>query len=195
MGQPFVEVVLEGPRGRARGFAEGYLAGRGIEADLLDAEEEGFEREALREHLREILHPAAEVLHLLVPAQAAEAVRQAAEIAASRGMPLAVRKTRAIAGARFEFSFTAFSPVLGRRVLSLLSELPEGVRVLRDRPDQERVDPAAHGIEAYSPAHEYEIRAKGTVEGDLAGVLAVHRRLREEDAVRLGGAELVPIEP
>jgi hypothetical protein len=195
MGQTFVEVVLEGPRGRARGFVEGYLAGRGVEARLLDAEEEGFERETLREHLREVLHPGAEVLHLLVPAGALEEVREAAETAAGRGIGLAIRKIRPLVGASVAFTLEGFSPEHGRRVLALLADLPEGVALRRERPFEERLDPDARGIEAYSPAHEYELRGKGTVEGDLEGVLSVHRRLREESAVRLGRAELIPIEP
>jgi hypothetical protein len=195
MGRTFVEVVVEGPRGRSRGFVEGYLAGRGLDERLLDAEEEGFDCETLRERLREILHPGEEVLHLLVPAETLDEVREAADAAASRGIVVAIRASRPLVGASFVFSFAAYSPEHGRRVLALLSDLPEGVRLLRERPFEERLDPAARGIEAYSPAHEYEFRGKGTVEGDLEGVLAVRRRLRDESAVRLGRAELIPIEP
>ena len=195
MGTVFVEVVLKGPRRRARGFVEGYLAGRGIREPVLDAEEEGFERETLRERLIGVLHPSTRVMHLLVPAPAVQAVREAAQASEARGIPAVVLETREIARASLEFSFAAFSREHGRRLLSLLDGLPEGVRILRDRPFEERIDPGALGIEAYAPAHEYEIRGEGTIEGDLEGVLAVRRRLREEDAIRLGRARLIAVEP
>ncbi len=195
MGTAWVEVVLRGSRRRARGFVEGYLAGSGVRDAVLDAEEEGFERETLRERLSGVLHPSARVMHLLVPAPAVEAVREAARAAEARGIPAAVVETREIARATLEFSFSAFSREHGRRLLSLLDGLPEGVRLLRDRPFEERIDPGALGVEAYAPAHEYEIRGEGTIEGDLEGVLAVRRRLRDEDAIRLGRAGLFAVEP
>jgi hypothetical protein len=195
MGRAHVEVVVEGPRGRARGFVEGYLTGRGVGARLLDAEEEGFGRDTLREQLREFLHPRAEVLHLLVPAEALDPVREAVDAAASAGVPVAIRRVLQVVGASFEFSFSAFSREHGRRLVSLVESLPREVRVLRDAPFEERVDPTARGIEAYSPVHEYEIRGKGTVEGDFEGVLAVRRRMCEESAIHLHRAELIAIEP
>ena len=51
--------------------------------------------------------------------------------------------------------------------------------------DQEReeVDPEAHGVDLYAPAHEYVFRVRGRITGVLDGVVAIHRQLRDTDFV------------
>jgi hypothetical protein len=191
MATRYCEIVLEGSRGRARGFIDGFLAGRHALPGLLsDAEEEGFDVETLRQRIREAVHPRSETSHLLVEERRVDAVAEAVAEAAERGIPARVVSTRAIAGARFRFTMSAYSEEGASRVRGAFERLPDGVRLMPDTTFQERRDPAARGVEAYAPAHAYELRGEGGVEGDLEGVLALLRLCRREEIVRVTEAAL-----
>ncbi len=185
------EVTIAGPRGRARGFVEGYLAGRGaLSGPLPEAEEEGFDAESLRERLSESLHPGSQTVHLLVEERSLDVLREAVGAAGSCGVAIRIVETRPIAGARFEFSLAAYSEEHGRRILGWFERLPGGVRLEPAEPFRVRRDPRASGTEVYAPAHAYELRGEGAVEGDLEGVLALLRLCRDEDLVRVRRAVL-----
>lgn len=187
----YLEMVVDGPRGFTLGFIEGFLRGRGLEDTVLDADREGFDCEPLRERIREILAPSVDTLHLLCPEALVPAVRQAVEAAASHGAAVAIRHERPLAGARFSFSFTVYSRPHGERVRGYFQHLPKGVTLSPDTSFREILHPEDAGVEVYTPAHEYELRGKGTVEGPVEGVLALYRICRDEELIREGKAQLL----
>lgn len=191
MAEEFVELVVDGPRGWDIGFVRGFLAGRGLEAPILQAEEEGFACESFAEKAREVFQPGRERMHLLVPRGASALVKEAVTESAARGQAMAVRSERPLAGARFRFFARIFSRVHGERIRRLLTELPEGARAMTGSRWEEREDPDAKGEELYAPVHEYELKGEGAVEGELLAVLDVYRRCREEELIRVERAELI----
>lgn len=191
MPHRYREVVVGGPRGRGLGFLEGFFAGRGHGKSLLDAEEEGFDCQTLREQLREILHPKAEWFHVLVPDDRLALVREAVEAAASRHLPLEIHQTRAVSGARFSFSCSVYSREHGQRIRGGFERLPEGVSLQPEQPFEEIIRPGSKGIAVYAPDHQYELRGHGDVTGPLEGVLAVHRFCRDEALIRSSRIESV----
>jgi hypothetical protein len=56
-----------------------------------------------------------------------------------------------------------------------------GVRLVDE--EREEIDPAAHCVDLYVPAHEYTFRSRGRIIGVLDGVVAIHRELRDTDFV------------
>jgi hypothetical protein len=191
MGRGYIEWVIDGPTGCAAGFLEGYFAARGVGDRVLDAEIEGFDVEPLREAVREMLHPGHERAHLLVPTSQGNLVEEALRAAKDRGLPLEPHARRSIALARFEFTAAAYSKEAGARLRALFEELPAGVFLRPDRPFKERVDPDARATDVYAPAHAYELRGKGLVEGPVEGVIAIFRECAAEGTLRLGKIELV----
>lgn len=185
------EMVIEGPRGLALGFVHGYLAGRGLTDQVFDAEAEGVCCESFREKFREFLNPKRETVHLLVPESLAEKAKEALARSRERDIPLTLLHERVIARLRFSYSFQIFSREHGKRIRSWFESLPEGVSLSRKAVLAERIDPEAKGIEMYSPVHDYELRGKGTVEGEVSGVLEFHRLCRDEELIETG--ELEPI--
>ena len=195
MSSRYHELVIEGPRGWALGFIQGFLRGRGVDGRLLDAEKEGFDCEPLREKIRELLHPAAETSHLLVPEELVPMVREALGDADASARGLVLRHERPIGSARFGFSCAAYSRVDGQRIRDLFENLPEEVRLTAGTQFEETTDPEVQGPGLYAPAHGHEFKGEGGVEGALEGVLAIYRICRGEAMIRLGPAELVPAEP
>jgi hypothetical protein len=183
MGARYAELVIDGPRGWDMGFIQGFLRSRGFAGTVLDAEAEGFHCAGLREQLREALHPAAETLHLLVPVDLVPAILDAVDDSSKAGRPMAVRQRRAVGGAWFRFTVHVFSKEHARRVRAIFNNLPEGVALSADASFEEIVDDGVRGVELYAPVHAYEMNGEGAVEGDLEGVLAVHRACRKDEQV------------
>jgi hypothetical protein len=187
----YYELVIEGPRGWGSGFLHGFLLGCGSRQAVLDAEEEGFEVESLREQIREILLPTAEVLHLVVPGPLVADVRRAVKAAASRGRAMTIKHEQALAGARFRFELSIYSREHAARWRRRFDHLPAGVRLSKGTSFTEIRDPDARGLEMYAPVHQYELRGEGEVEGDLEAILPIYRVCRDEELVQVSCAELI----
>ena len=192
MATRYHEIALEGPTGRTLGFVQGFLAGRGHAGRALDAWKEGFDCESLRERIRELFQPQMQTYHLLVPADLVPTVHEALRQGDAQDLAITIREERPIEGARFTFEFQVYSREHGPRIRSLFDPPPAGVALSADASFQERVDPDATGVEAYAPAHDYELKGSGTVEGDLSAVLGLHRAVRDDELVEQGPLELIP---
>jgi hypothetical protein len=187
----YYELVIEGPRGWGIGFLHGFLLGCGSAHAVLDAEEEGFEVESLREQIREFLLPTAEILHLVVPGTMVPQIRRAIRAAASRGRAMTIKHERSLTGARFRFEFSIYSREHAARWRRRFENLPPGARLSKGTSFTEIRDPDARGLEMYAPVHQYELHGEGEVEGDLAAVLPIFRLCRDEQLVRVSCAELI----
>ena len=185
MASEFHEVVIEGPRGWALGFVEGYVLGKGCQGRMFDAEQEGFDVTPMRERIRELLSHAVETSHLLVTPETLAEIREAVGSAATKGLKITIRHERRIASASFGFEFEAYTAELADRARACVDPPPDGATLSPETRFDVRSDPSAKGIEAYAPAHEYEMRARGTVEGKLEAVLTTHRRCRDNELLRV----------
>jgi len=191
MGERYHEMVIEGPRGRLHGFIEGYLGGRGIDKPVIDAEREGINCQPFLERISDLLHPTSEVLHLLVPEDVAPVLRKALEKEAPPDLHAVIKAERVIVGARFAFSFAIYSREHAARVKERFTQLPEGVRLTPDTHFEEKEHPASSGVEVYAPVHDFSFTGKGTVTGDVEGVLELFQFCRDEDLIEHRPAELI----
>ena len=186
------ELVIEGPRGWGLGYMQGFVRGSGVRHMVFDAEEEGFDCEPFREHVRELLNPMAEILHLLAPAQLVPRLRRAVKESAAEGRKMNILHDRPVAGARFNFEFSIYSRQHATRLRRALETLKGGAQLTKGTRFDEIKDPDARGVEMYAPAHHYELHGKGGVEGDIDGVLPIYRLCRNEELSRVKEAVLLP---
>lgn len=194
MAAKYWELVIDGPKGWDLGFLKGFLAGKGLDGRIVDAEEEGFDCSPYREKIRELLHPDRDTLHLVVPEEAIESVKQALAESTAKGHLMSLRHQRPLKGARFSFHLKVFSKEHGDRIRAFFGNLPPGARLVEVKPLTEKQDPDSMGVELYAPAHDYELTGEGTIEGDFEPVLEVYRFCRQEDLIHQKKAELVPAE-
>lgn len=186
----YSELVIEGPRGVALGFVLGCLGDRAAAAGLLDAEAEGFDCAPMRERLGDLLSHGKETLHLLVPDPLLEDVRSALRKAAHLPSPITLKSERQVE-ARFTFALTVASPEHAARLRSLL-EPKGGLRQSSDTRWSESRDLAAKPVDLYAPAHPYELRGRGWIEGPVDELLSLYRICRDEELLHLGALELRP---
>ena len=93
--------------------------------------------------------------------------------------------------AAFRFSYSIASRKEAARIRGFLEKPAGGLRLTGDSSFRERSDPKASGSEAYAPAHEYEAKGRGAVEGPVDALLAVYRRCRDEEQIHVAHPTLI----
>jgi hypothetical protein len=113
---------------------------------------------------------------------------------------LALERVREVTGAHFDFSVEAFAEPAAREIRDALGQPPPGVELIRHT-DEER-GRGADGtgpdrVALSSPLHCDAFRLSGRVEGALAGVVEMRRRLHslpfvQEDPIELAARAVDP---
>lgn len=178
MSRKFVEMVIITARGVGEGFVRGWLRARGDGSEIMNLEREEIERESFRELLEEFAHPGEEIVHLLVPEPARQAVLEALAGLEKEGFPAEEKASRAYENASALFSLEIFNRESGEKARLLLEKPGEGVRVEFRKNIRETAREGAEGVELYAPEHPYEMKGSGSFSGDIASVLALVSGLR-----------------
>jgi len=128
------------------------------------------------------------VQHIICETGQRAKLRSAIEGGAGRFGFEVVDETR-IERAYFHFEFSTPSREVAATIKKAIKSLPEGVKVA-DYSPEEIEHPDAKGTEVYSPAHDYEFRGKGVVEGDPAGVIQVRQAIEDIEFAKAHEIEL-----
>jgi len=185
----YCELVLAGDAEVCRGLIVGLQIGCGEAGSALIGHEEELEHGSLGETLRELVTGKGRLTHFVVSRALTERLReQLPRLEREAGLRLAAE--RAVRGGRFRFAVHAFTRPQAAEIKALLAALPAGARLL-GYTEHEKVDPAARGVEAYAPVHEYELKGEGAVEGTIAAVLDARRRLTAQPLISAERIELV----
>lgn len=171
----FNEVVFHGKPKVVRAFLSGLLLGAGRKAQVYYSFVEGIEHEGKAEKLAEMVGVRSGDCHVVIDAETAGWLKgMARAIAAETG--LAITANRRVRGASMELKYHAYAQRYEDEIMAALGDLPAGVKVTGMKREV-RTDPRAKGVEAYSPAHEFEAKASGTLTGPVDALVEVRRRL------------------
>jgi hypothetical protein len=126
--------------------------------------------------------------HVIVDAATAGWLKGLArQIAAETGLEIGAN--RRIRGASLALKYHAFAQRYEEEITAALGDLPAGVK-LTGMKREVRTDPRAKGVEAYSPVHEYEAKASGTLTGPVDALIGLRHRLEAYPLLKLGEIEL-----
>jgi hypothetical protein len=180
MATHYRELVIKGDAER---FIDGFMAAKKIKSGVIVARRHPIQTR----HLKEILTFRGDYAHVIVDARHHRTLVDAVREAKDAGFEM-VSDTE-ITGAHFAFKFRVFNRDAGAKLKEALGSLPSGLS-LTDYKPRETIDPSAHGVEMYSPVHEYTFEGKGTLRGDIEKLLDVRQRLSEHSAVEMKDIEL-----
>lgn len=184
----FNEVVFRGKPKIVRAFLSGLLMGAERQAQVYYSFLEGVKHEGRAEKLAEMVGVRDSDCHVIIDAATAGWLKGLARgIAAETGLEIAAN--RRIRGASMELKFQAFAQRYDDEIMAALGELPAGVRITGLKREV-RTDPRAKGVEAYSPAHEFEAKASGTLTGPIDALIGLRRRLAAYPLLKLAEIEL-----
>ena len=129
------------------------------------------------------MHAHTGICHVLADGEGRKLLRSVAK--KLPGLGIAISNEKAIKSASFSYDFHAYAERYGDEIRKLF----KGLRNDTDGP-KETKDPGAKGVEAYSPAHDYEIEGKGSISGRLDLVLEARARLDDHPLVNVGHVDL-----
>lgn len=187
MENTYVEMVIEGPADYVRGYIRGFVQAKGPQARVFFDDEVGLREDGLVQKIKETLHLAREVTHLVVDQETADLARQA--IGEEQESQLVIRSDRVIEQASFDYEIEIFNRELGQALFKAFEERPQDI-VLDQHELNIEEDPAAKGVELYSPAHDYIMKGKGHAAGQLGKIIWLYKELASYDQVDVGSIHL-----
>jgi hypothetical protein len=155
--------------------------GSELRGKLYFSHEDGVQA-SFGERLREVVGLHAPVCHAVVDDTVRALFERHTQDFAAHDVRLA--SVRAIRSSRFEFSYRAYAPRYAEEIRALLAGRPEGVTLEGGEP-REHVDQAGVGLEAYTPAHQYEAEGAGAISGRIDLVIETHHRLTSHPLVKV----------
>jgi hypothetical protein len=168
------ELAIQGPRDLVHGFLAGLAAGAGSAAVAVFAHEAGVAGPSLGDKLKGMIGTQPQACRVILDDELRGLLKGAAKrMTAETG--LVVLSDSRIRRASFGYRFRAYAVRYGVEIQDLLASLPAGLKIA-DRRVAEKHDPRAKGVEAYTPAHDYEIEGAGTIVGRF-DLVADARRL------------------
>jgi len=189
----FYEAVFKGSPKAIRGLLTGLVLGSGgtapfwfhEDADIVDP---GAPRRARRAVEKLRLVPVVEV-RAVVGADLAKQLRGLQKQIGDSGIG-EVDSIRRIKHARAALRYHTYGKRYDDEVQILLQDLPHGVK-LEDVTRKVRTDPRAKGVEAYTPAHDFESRGSGVLVGRFDVVLELRNRLDVHPLIECDEVELI----
>lgn len=178
----FYEVVFQGKPKVVRAFLSGLTMGTGHDATIFFSFTDGVFHEGKVEKLAEFIHVRATDCHVIVDGTTSALLKKMGK-RIKRETGLEITSHRNIRSASLKFSFTAFAPKYNEEIVALVKNLPKGLKLDSFQHDV-RLDPAAKGVEAYSPAHDYEASGEVTVTGRVDLVIELKRRFADYPLIK-----------
>jgi len=178
----YYEIIIKGNDDAVRSYLRGFLAGRDVTTGFYFTSDYPFHLP----HLRELIKFHGEVVHLICKGSLRTTVVAALK-KASEGFE--VKDTKKLTAVWFAFDYETANRDAAAEIRRALANLAGGVELV-DHDSKETVDPGAKGVEVYTPTHEYELKGKGQIRGEVPGVLDMHKRLSDIETFRVDRIEI-----
>ena len=183
----FYEVVFRGKPKVVKAFLKGLMMGAGRDVTAFYNFDEGVHHEGKSEKFKEMFGIRAVDCHVITDSDASAYLKKMARrIVAETG--LEITANRSVRSASMAFEYQAYAPRYSQEITELLKGRPKGLK-LQNYQHEEKLDPKAKGVEAYSVAHDFEACGSGTVSGrvdlliDLKRSLVNYPLIKAEDIV------------
>jgi len=169
----FYEVVLAGPLVLIHGLLAGLKLGSGETGRIFFSLEEKIVGPKISDKVKEFIHFHPRECHVVADSNLRALIKKRAKAMLAE-CDVELVSERRIRSAAFKFSYQAFAPRYGREIQAVLRSLPAGLKLV-DHVFDHTLDPDAKGVEAYTPAHDYEVNGSGRVVGRIDRVIEARK--------------------
>ncbi len=171
----FYEVVFQGKPKVVKAFIKGLMMGAGRDKEVYYSFDEGVHHEGKIEKFKEMFGIRAVDCHVIVGSEGSTFLKKMARrINVDTG--LVINSNRYIRSASMAFEYHAYASRYSTEILNLLKPLPKGLKMI-GFVHEEKLDPDAKGVEAYTVAHEFEAEGHGTISGRIDLLIALKRKI------------------
>jgi len=165
------DFIIKGDEDKLRAYLNGYFRGKGVKQGYLFTSSHPFQSH----FLKELIQFHGEVIHLICRSSLRPAIRTAVKRVPEE-LSAEIVDSRPVKKASFEFKFKTANRQAAGAIKRLLGRHPAGVKLIEYEP-KESFNPNAKAHEGYAPLHPYTFSGKGTIVGDVEGVLKVYQKL------------------
>ncbi len=184
----FYKMVFAGPYDLVHGFLSGIMLGSDNQGILWYCLEEEVCGPSTAKKLLDKVRVHSDDCHIIVDGSTRLLLkRNAKKMFAETG--LQIEDDNKISSARFSYSFHAYAKQYGDEISSTLKALPRGVKKT-NTVIEENINPEAKGVEAYAPAHHYEISGGGDLTGRIDLLIDARNELDQYPLVKTTWIEL-----
>lgn len=180
MTAKYVQTVFEAKEEFIRGYLQGFIAGKGASWRYFFNHNAGIKAESLKEKIREWTLLSDKYQYLLLQQELYDSVQQAG---------LQALSCHPVALGKFSVTVKCASTKEAQEVKRIIAEKPVGVQTI-DWQEEETTDKKAHGVELYTPVHEYTCEASGSFTGEIETVIEFRQKLAEHSVVDAKQIEL-----
>ena len=184
----FYEVVFRGKPKVVKAFLKGLMMGTGIEAPVWFSFDEGVHHEGKAEMLMEMVGIRGVDCHVITNADGAAYLKQVGK-RIEKETGLKMTGNRSIRSATMTFEYHAYARQYNDEIVKALKGLPQGLK-LQGYTHDEKSDPSARGVEAYTVAHDYEASGAGTVTGRIDLLIEAKRALAKFPLIKTADINL-----
>lgn len=174
----YLEVVLLTEKGIAEGFIRGFFKGRGDDSLILNLEKEEIAEESFKEILEEFLHPAQEILHLMMEEEKEELLKEAISAFKKEGFLCEQKSLKKHSRIKATFEIEIYDSKRGEEIKEILQR-QKNIKISFQKELKEIDREQTEKIELYAPEHSYELKGKGTIEGDIETTYKLIKKLRD----------------
>ena len=183
------ELVVEGREDFVKGFVRGIVAGSESNTRVLFNNENDISRTTFKDKIKEFFDTLKAHTHLIVDETTVSLIEDVLKKEGDK-LDLKIISKLSVVSATFKFKYKAYAENYGTMLKGIFENLPEGVSVSEDYAPNEEIHPESIGAEAYAPEHDYIIRAKGSVTGNLDALLELYTKCRKEPLLSIENIEL-----
>jgi hypothetical protein len=184
MAIKFHDFIIKGEACVLRAYLEGFLRGKGVKSGFWFNDDHPFQSH----FIKELIKYHGDVVHLICQSSLRPVIRSAVTQGAAK-FDFEVVESKPLASVTFDFKFKTANRSVAGGIKRLLGRHPAGVKLVHYEP-KEDFNPEAKGPEGYAPLHEYTFSGKGTIVGDVEGVLKVHQKLDGNEFIQCDEIEI-----
>ncbi len=173
----YIEAIMVVQKGISEGFIRGFFRGKGDNSLILNMESEEIVQESLKEKIDQILHPAEEIIHILIPEDKEGLLKESISAMKKEGFLCDLKSERRHSKIRAEFNIEIYNVQIGKEVKRIISEAKE-VKISFEKKLEEILREEESKVELYAPVHSYELKGKGKIEGDIEPSIRLIQELR-----------------
>lgn len=194
MNRDYFEVVVEGHHEFIKGFVTGLLAGKGLQEETFFGGDYDIDKDRPFEMLAHLVGLRHEHTVMIVEAQVLELWRSWIKQSINnrgRDVGMSLVSVHKIKEGHFTFSIHTFSREVGKKLNQILTDISPCLRIEPPYAPEEKEIPEGQGIEAYTPLHDYEMKAQGRILGNCKDLFHWYSMLNRYEVVTLSPIELV----
>lgn len=174
----FLEFIILTEKHVGESFIKGYLRGKGETVDIINLEKEELQSESFQEKIVQFLHPGEEILHLLLPEEKKEVLKEAIKKANEERIFSELKGTRKHTKICAQFEARIYEKEKGEKFKKILKE-EKDIAIKFNKELKETLFEENKGVELYAPYHSYELYCSGSMEGEIQAALNLIRKMRE----------------